>query len=162
MAQTKLYFAYGENMNVTRLKKWLFQRGGRPDGILSAQGAVLKGYKLVFDVRKEIPWKAGVANLREDKKGKVEGVLMEVDNAIDSHLQKKEGFPVSSKRLDVTVTGDQEKTYDKVSAYVSTKADEGKTHPPTRAYMEYLLQAARDFEFSPRYIKSLEKVKTAD
>jgi hypothetical protein len=160
MAQKKLYFAYGENMNVARLKKWLFQRGGRPDGIGSMQRAVLSGYKLVFNVHKEIPWKAGIANLEASEKGQVEGVLMEVDNTTDSHIQRKEGFPASSKRIDVSVIGDQEKEYDKVTAYLSTRADDGKSHAPTKAYMDLLLEAAGDFEFSDKYVSSLKKVKT--
>lgn len=161
MAQTRQYFAYGEAMNVNRLKKWLFQRGGRPDGILSAQRAVLGGYSLVFDVHNDVPWKAGVANLEGNPKGSVEGVLLEIDFPTDSHIQKKEGMPFSSKRIEVTVVGDKEKTYERVSAYVSTKAD-GKEHPPARAYLEILLQAAKDFEFSPAYLQKLEKMKTAD
>ncbi|MHC4606442.1 MAG: gamma-glutamylcyclotransferase family protein [Planctomycetota bacterium] len=161
MAQTRLYFAYGENMNLGRLKKWLFQRGGRPDGITSVQHAVLSGYRIVFNARREIPWKAGVANLQEDKKGKVEGILMEIDPGTENLIQKKEGIPAAAKRIDVSVVGDKEKTYDRVFTFVSIHPEEGKTHAPAKAYMDLVLQAARDFEFSAPYVKALEKITTS-
>lgn len=162
MGQTRLYFAYGEGMNVNRLKKYLSQRGGRPDGVVSAQRAVLSGYELVFNVRREIPWQAGIANLKESAKGSVEGVLMEIDNATESHVQKKEGIPASSKRIEVSVVGDKEKTYDSVSVYVALEPDQKKAHAPTKAYMKLMIEAATDFEFSKGYVEKLKKVKTSD
>lgn len=162
MAQKRLYFAYGENMNLGRLKKWLFQRGGRPDGIVMTQRAELKGYSLVFNVHREIPWKAGVANLVEDPKGCVEGVLMEIDPSIDNLVQKKEAYPAASKRVEVTVTGDQEKEYDRVTLYVSTRAEEGKVLSPSKAYMKLLLDAAEDFGFSKAAVGAMKKIKTVD
>lgn len=162
MAQKKLYFAYGENMNLSRLKKWLFQRGGRPDGIAMAQRAELKGYRLVFDVHREIPWKAGVANLAEDPKGIVEGVLMEIDASTDNLIQKKEAYPAASKRVEVTVIGDKEKEYDRVTLYISTRAEEGTIHAPSKAYMKLLIDAAGDFEFSKKAVDALKKIKTTD
>ncbi|GEM_PF-4328666 len=159
MAQKRLYFAYGESMNVNRLKKWLTQRGSRPDGIVSAQRAVLKGYSLVFNVRREVPWKAGVANLQKDDPGSVEGVLLEVDNAAESLVQQKEG--PGWKRIPVTVVGDKEKTYEGVQTFVAAQPEVGKTHPPTKAYVEIMLEAARAFEFSPEYLKKIEGVPTA-
>lgn len=161
MAKTRHYFAYGETMNVNRLKKWLSQFGGRPDGIVSAQKAVLKGYKLVFNAYREVPWKAGVANLAADAKGSVEGVLLEVDNATESSLQRKEGVASGAKRITVSVVGDKEHTYENVSTYVAGTED-AKTHAPTKAYVALMLEAAKDFEFSPEYVKKLEKVKTAE
>lgn len=160
MAQKKHYFAYGDSMNVNRLKKWLTQRGGRPDGIVSAQRAVLKGYSLVFNVRREVPWKAGVANLEKDANGSVEGVLLELDNQAESLLQQKEG--AGWKRVPVSVVGDKEKTFDGVQTYVAAQPDVGKTHAPTRAYLEILLEAAKAFEFSGEYVRKLQSAKTAD
>lgn len=160
MAQTKLYFAYGETMNVNRLKKWLSQRGGRPDGVRSAQRAVLKGYKLVFNARREVPWKAGIANVDKEANGTVEGVLLEVDQVVESLLQQKEG--PGSKRVTVSVVGDKEKTHEGVSMFVAAQPDAGKTHAPTKAYMELVLEAAKAFEFGADYVKGLQAIPTAD
>ncbi|MBI2900224.1 MAG: gamma-glutamylcyclotransferase [Planctomycetes bacterium] len=160
MAQRKHYFAYGESMNVNRLKKWLSQRGGRPDGIVSAQRAVLKGWSLVFNVRREVPWKAGVANLEKDPNGTVEGVLLEVDNAAESLVQQKEG--PGWKRVQVDVVGDKEKSYGGVQTFVAAQPEAGKTHAPAKAYMEILLEAAKAFEFGAEYLKKLEGVKVAE
>ncbi len=161
MAQTRTYFAYGENMNVNRLNKWLSQRGGRPDGIVSAQRAVLDGYRLVFNVLGGFPRRAGIANLKQNPKGKVEGVLMQINNAAEGLIQKKEGIPGRAKRIEVSVTGDQDKKYEGVSAYVTAQPD-GKTHLPARGYVDLMLQAAKDFEFSKDYTKKLQNIKTAD
>lgn len=157
MASKKLYFAFGEMMNVNRLKKWVTQRGGRPDGVISAQRAVLKGYKLVWNARREMPWKAGVANVEKDEKGTVEGVLLELDNAAESLLAQKEG--PQSKKITVSVVGDKDKTHDGVTMFVAAQPD-AATHAPTKAYMDILLEAAKAFEFSPDYVKQLEAVKT--
>lgn len=157
MATKRLYFAFGEMMNVNRLKKWVTQRGGRPDGVISAQRAVLKGYKLVWNARREMPWKAGVANVEKDEKGTVEGVLLELDNAAESLLAQKEG--PHSKKVTVSVVGDKDKTHDGVTMFVAAQPDSA-THAPTKAYMDILLEAAKAFEFSPDYVKQLEAVKT--
>lgn len=159
MATKKLYFAYGEMMNVNRLKKWASQRGGRPDGVVSAQRAVLKGYRLAWNARREMPWKAGVANVEKDEKGTVEGVLLELDNAVESLLAQKEG-PLS-KKVTVSVVGDKDKTHEGVTMFVAAQPDT-KTHAPTKAYLEILLEAAKAFEFTPDYVKQLQAVKTAD
>lgn len=160
MAQSKLYFAYGENMHVNRLKKWISQRGGRPDGVVSAQRAVLRGYRLVFNVRREVPWRAGIANLEKDSSGLVEGVLLELDNVTESLLQQREGG-AAVKRIPVSVVGDKEKAYEGVSAFVAAQPDVGKTHAPSKVYLDLMLEAAKDFEFGAEYVKVLQGIQTA-
>ncbi len=160
MAQTRLYFAYGENMHVNRLKKWISQRGGRPDGVVSAQRAVLQGYRLVFNVRREVPWKAGVPNLEKDPAGVVEGVLLEVDNATESLLQQREGG-AAVKRISVKVVGDKEKAHEGVSTFVAAQPEVGKIHAPAKVYLDLMLEAAKDFEFSADYVKALQGIQTA-
>jgi hypothetical protein len=161
MAQKKYYFAYGESMNVNRLKKWLSQRGGRPEGIASAQRAVLKGYSLVFNVRREIPWKAGVANLEKSPNGSVEGVLLEVDGAAESLLHQKEGG-AASKRISVTVAGDKERSFEGVYTFVAVQPDSGKTHAPVKAYLDLMLEAAKAFEFTGAYLQALQAIPATD
>ncbi len=126
-----------------------------------AQRAVLDGYRLVFNVLGGFPRRAGIANLKQNPKGKVEGVLMQINNSAEGLIQKKEGIPGRAKRIEVSVTGDQDKKYEGVSVYVTAQPD-GKTHLPARGYVDLMLQAAKDFEFSEDYTKKLQNIKTAD
>lgn len=161
MAKTKYYFAYGSNMNMKYLKTWLVQHGSRPDGIGSARKATLKGYKLVTNQFSQM-WKCGNVNLIEDKKGQVEGVLMEIDNAIENLLIKKESTFNGYEKLYVTVHDDEKKEFEKVLLFHAPKADKKDSHPVSKQYLDTIVAGATEFELSPDYIETLKKLPVAE
>lgn len=157
MAKTKYYFAYGSNMNMKYLKTWLVQHGARPDGIGSARKATLKGYKLVTNQFSQM-WKCGNVNLVEDKKGQVEGVLMEIDNAIENLLIKKESTFNGYERLYVTVKDEDAKEFEKVLLFYSPKAPKDQIHPASKQYLQTVVDGATEFGLSPTYLEMLKKL----
>lgn len=161
MAKTKYFFAYGSAMHVPTLKTWLVQRGARPDSILSACRATLKGYKVVFN-HISLQSGAGEANLEPHAKSTVEGVLMQIDLTAESHLDQRMGVPRLARKLEVSVADEQDKTFDNVYTYVAIKAEPGKFYPPKKRTLELIQKAAEEFALSESYRNSLTSVKTAD
>src|SRR5438132_6822131 len=95
-----LYFAYGSVLSRRHLGEWAAEHG--VDVRLFARGApaVLKGYKLVFDVDSRF-WGGKVADIVEDKDGVVHGVLFEIPPPAKDAVLRKEGVPTGlSQEID--------------------------------------------------------------
>jgi gamma-glutamylcyclotransferase (GGCT)/AIG2-like uncharacterized protein YtfP len=155
MAKTKYYFAYGSNMNMKYLKTWIVQHGARPDGIRSAQKGILKGYRIVANQYSKV-WKCGNVNLVPDPNGTVEGVLMEIDNSIESLLDKKESMLNGYERKNVKVTDEEGREFDKVFLYLSPKASLEASHPVSQQYLQTILTGATEFGISDEYVGRLK------
>src|SRR5260370_41365702 len=71
------YFAYGSALSRRHIGEWAAEHG--VDARLFARGipAVLRGYRLVFDVESRF-WGGRVADLAEDKDGVVPRVLFDI------------------------------------------------------------------------------------
>src|SRR5881227_3216735 len=98
-----LYFAYGSALSKRHIGEWAAEHG--VDVRLFARGApaVLRGYKLVFDVESRF-WGGRVANLAEDKSSEVHGVLFDIPPPARDAILRKEGVPTGlSQEIDVTV-----------------------------------------------------------
>src|SRR2546430_2569749 len=101
-----LYFAYGSVLSRRHVGEWAAEHG--VDVRLFARGApaVLKGYRLVFDVESRF-WGGKVADLAEDKDGAVHGVLFEIPPMAKDAVYRKEGVATGlSQEIDVTVEAD--------------------------------------------------------
>src|SRR5947209_14004935 len=86
------YFAYGSALSKRHIGEWAAEHG--VDARLFARGApaVLRGYRLVFDVESRF-WGGRVANLAEDKEREVHGVLFEIPPPAKDAVLRKEGVP---------------------------------------------------------------------
>src|SRR5438105_14111447 len=86
------YFAYGSALSKRHIGEWAAEHG--VDSRLFARGtpAVLRGYRLVFDVESRF-WGGRVADLAEDKNGVVHGVLFEIPPPARDAVLRKEGVP---------------------------------------------------------------------
>src|SRR5258706_4775732 len=97
------YFAYGSALSKRHIGEWAAEHG--VDARLFARGApaVLRGYKLVFDVESRF-WGGRVAHLAEDKDGVGHGVLFQIPPPARDAIPRKEGVPTRrSLGMDVTV-----------------------------------------------------------
>src|SRR3954463_10986307 len=97
------YFAYGSALSARHIGEWAAEHG--VDARLFARGApaVLRGYRLVFDVESRF-WGGRVANLAEDKDAEVHGVLFEIPLPAKDAVLRKEGVATGlSQEIDVTV-----------------------------------------------------------
>jgi gamma-glutamylcyclotransferase (GGCT)/AIG2-like uncharacterized protein YtfP len=102
------YFAYGSNLSHEQMKK-------RCPGSTFAEGALLKGYKRVFDGGDSKIWKSCTANLLPSKTGEVWGALYRVSDGDMNNLDAIEGgeeyFPEKVTVRTITGTVFQAKLY---------------------------------------------------
>src|SRR2546428_1220912 len=97
------YFAYGSALSRRHIGEWAAEHG--VDARLFARGApaVLRGYRLVFDVESRF-WGGRVANLAEDEEAAVHGVLFEIPPPAKDAVLRKEGVATGlSEEIDVSV-----------------------------------------------------------
>lgn len=143
------YFAYGTNCNPSVLQK-------KGVDFSSRQRAVLRGYRLLFNkksLREKLPDSIGFANIDEDPKSKVEGVLYEIAGEHLQRLDKSERHPSHYDRI--TVVAQTESEPQECWTY---KAQPDKTATgliPSRNYLNHIL-SARDF-LSQQYYEALDK-----
>ena len=149
--ESPYYFAYGSNMNPERMAV----RGLRH---VSAEGARLHGYELVFDKVSQAHPTSAHANIRVRPGAIVEGVLYHLGNltAIEG-LDRFERTPINySRELFAVHTQAGEAIW--TWTYVANPAVRGVSLAPEREYLDHLL-AGRDF-LSPAYGAMLERVRT--
>src|SRR5258708_16371391 len=86
------YFAYGSALSRRHIGEWAAEHG--VDARLFARGApaVLRGYRLVFDVESRF-WGGPVADLAEGKDGAVPGVLFRIPLPAPQADPPKRGLP---------------------------------------------------------------------
>lgn len=91
MASYKLYFAYGSNLNQTRMKKRC------PGSFVWARGRI-EGYNIVFGGHSRT-WGGAVANIIPWRGNFVDGVIYKVTKDDVKRLDKAEGHPRAYKRV---------------------------------------------------------------
>ena len=109
MAESKLYFAYGSNIN-------LDQMAYRCPAAQVVGPVVLDGYKLLFRGNSR---GNGVATIAPHKGRKVYGLLWKITPECEQALDIYEGFPRLYDKQDVTVQGKDGREFT-VMAYVMT------------------------------------------
>ncbi|MFQ6120788.1 MAG: gamma-glutamylcyclotransferase family protein, partial [Methanosarcinales archaeon] len=81
-----LYFAYGSNMDLDRIKS-------RGVVIKRRFSGILFGWKLLFNKIKDMSEGTGYANIISNKNSKVEGIIYEIDKQFIKNLDRAEGYP---------------------------------------------------------------------
>ena|SRR5438067_2066261 len=137
------YFAYGSALSRRHIGEWAAEHG--VDARLFARGvpAVLKGYRLVFDVESRF-WGGRVANLAEDEHGAVHGVLFEIPPPAKDAVLRKEGVATGlSQEIDVQVElEDGKRTAAK--AFVARPEKRGEPGPASGRLLAYLIEGAQE------------------
>src|SRR3954470_13695819 len=136
------YFAYGSALSRRHIGEWAAEHG--VDARLFAGGtpAVLRGYRLVFDVESRF-WGGRVANLAEDKDGEVHGVLFEIPPAAQEAVLRKEGVATGlSQEVEVTVQTGAGAVPAK--AFVARPEKRGAPGFASARLLAYLVEGARE------------------
>jgi cation transport regulator ChaC len=136
------YFAYGSALSKRHIGEWAAEHG--VDARLFARGApaVLRGYRLVFDVESRF-WGGRVANLAEDGSGVVHGVLFEFPLPAKEAVLRKEGVATGlSQEVDVTVEVDGKPTPAK--AFVARPEKRSEPGPASGRLLAYLIEGAEE------------------
>jgi len=155
------YFAYGSNMNPVQIRERC--PGHRVIGI-----AQLPDHEIAFPLYSN-RWNSGVASAQPRHGAVVWGVLYELTDEDVASLDRFEGFQGP---------GDQHNVYDREPVNVElTRPDDGsfprrvRAHmyvarpsnasPPTREYLDVVLDGARHHALPPDYIEDLRAVEVS-
>lgn len=156
------YFAYGSNLNQRAVNEWCRHFGHRPPELNSARPAVLDNYRLSFPIFSEY-WGGGIADIEYDPGKHVAGALFDLterDMKVLDHKVVRRIDPSGRelgvyKRIEVRVAplarGEPVKavTYQGVSV-------EKYDIPPTRHYMDQVIQGAYTMGLSMMWIAYLK------
>ncbi|MFH8086652.1 MAG: gamma-glutamylcyclotransferase family protein [Candidatus Aenigmatarchaeota archaeon] len=146
------YFAYGSNMNPERMRN-------RRVKFLKREHAILKGYKLVFNKISTKNPMEGYANIIEDDKEVVEGVLYEMKEDELKNLDEFEGYPNHYTRKKVNVILENGQTVEAIT-YIAKPDKTREGLKPSKEYLKHLLKGC-DL-LSKEYCEKLRKVETLD
>lgn len=146
------YFAYGSNMDATRMK----ERGVR----FSARvPAVLEGHVLRFNKTATRNPKQGYANIVEDRDQCVEGCLYDMVDPDIANLDEYEGYPKQYDRKTLPVRLNDGNTV-QAAVYVAQPDRVKAGLKPTKDYLDHLL-SEKDM-LSSDYYKKLASTETLD
>lgn len=138
------YFAYGSNMSTTRIEKRL--------GPVKRRGiAQLPDYAIAFD--KASTDGSGKTNLVTKKSSEAWGVVFELTPEQMNKLKDLEKGYVT-KSITVSVGGESVD----VTTFIAAKRE--RQLRPTKPYLDYLLEGAREHGLPAKYVRRLERVKT--
>src|SRR5438552_11767871 len=153
------YFAYGSALSKRHIGEWAAEHG--VDARLFARGApaVLRGYRLVFDVESRF-WGGNVADLAEDKDGTVHGVLFEIPPPAREAIFRKEGVATGlSQEIDVTIEVEGKQIAAK--AFVARPEKRTEPGPASGRLMTYLVEGAQERGLPQSWIDELKKQSAA-
>lgn len=151
-----LYFAYGSNMDIDDLSRWCAEKSHPLPVLLNTQPAILKGYRLDFNYYSGSR-KSGAANIMPSASNSVYGLVSEVTEDSLAIISKKEGAPSYYEKITVTLESFTGTPLHDVVTFKAAKAREKSSfQPPSRYYLDLILDNARRHEFPSHYIKELE------
>ena len=130
--QTKLYFAYGSNMN-------LEQMASRCPDARVLGNVRLEGYRLAFRMN---GGHRGVATVLPEEGCHVDGVLWEISPQDEKNLDFYEGFPRLYSKEPVKVTDREGNTFT-VMAYTMNSPYKDVPALPSKSYLEGILNGCR-------------------
>ena len=145
------YFAYGRNVNLSRLCERI---RGYP--LLTCRG-ILPGYKLVFNKKPGPEPGLGYSNIVPMADEYVEGILYLLTERMLSSLDEYEGIPKHYVRSRVTVWNIDHRRWVNAVTYVAVETDDSLK--PPKEYLEEIVEAAKTMGLSYDWISKLEKLK---
>ena len=154
-------FAYGSNMHLADLRRWLSSRPAPTGRILGAESAHVEGYRLVLNYYS--PRRGGgAANVRAEPLRRLPGVALQMDEAGLSALDAKEGHP---RRYTRTATRILLASGSDVDAWIYVVRPEHIAENPvfpTRHYRGLLIEAAVEFSLPSTHVDELRRLETCD
>jgi hypothetical protein len=160
------YFAYGSNLNPAGVAQWCRHYGHRSPISKPGRPAVLDNYRLCFPVYSEY-WGGGVADIVYDPGKYVAGGIFNLSETELAILDEKVGRKLDASGAEtgiykrITVTVAPLGKFEPVQAITYTGVNVDKYHmPPTRQYMDLLLQGAYATGLSMMWIAYLQSFST--
>ena len=144
------YFGYGSNMDLRSLRA----KGVRP---LASERAVLRGWRLRFNVRHFFRHEGGVGNIEPSGEAgdAVWGVLHQCEDEHLALLDAAEAYGHGYDRIEVAVAACGEDQ--RAITYVGMPSFLDDACRPTQRYMNIVLQGAETAELDTAYVDALRK-----
>ena len=144
------YFAYGSNMNLVSLRA----KGVEPR---SSVRAVLRGWRLAFDVHHWFRHEGGVGNIKpsRDPSDLVRGVVHECEDENLALLDAVDALGVGYDRVEVDVEVESSAGPVRAFAYVGVPSYLDKHCLPTQRYLNILVKGAIGAGLDQAYISAL-------
>lgn len=146
----EIYFAYGSNLLPRQMEARC------PSSRLIGTGEI-PGYELCFP-RVSDRWNGGVAGLRSDPAGKVEGVLYELTAGDLARLDDFEGIADGQYRRESVQVLLRDRSTVEAWVYFANIQDEG-SFEPSWTYIDTMLRGAQDCGLSPEAVAELQRIK---
>jgi gamma-glutamylcyclotransferase (GGCT)/AIG2-like uncharacterized protein YtfP len=145
-------------MDLDDLARWALSKGLPEPRIFAHHLAYLRGFERVWNYRSRARG-GGAANVQPAEGSGVWGLVLEVDLETRNLIDRKEGHPERYSRADgpLPVELSQEGRTVQAWVYQVTRAyicDE--IIPPTRAYLDLIIQSAIRYNFPPEAAEALQ------
>ena len=160
------YFAYGSNLNSRAVAEWCRHFRHRAPVLKPGRPAILDNYRLCFPIYSEF-WGGGTGDIVYDPGKYVAGVLFDLPESDLKVLDLKVGRKLDPsgkevgvyRRVEVSVSPLDRGEPVPAVTYQGTNAD--RFHiPPTRHYMDLLIQGAYSYGLSMMWISYLQSFST--
>jgi hypothetical protein len=144
------YFGYGSNMALRSLR-------AKGVGPRTSERAVLRGWRLRFNVQHFFRHEGGVGNIEPaaDPSAEVWGVLHLCEDEHLALLDSAEAYPHGYDRVTLTVLANRGEQW--AIAYVGMPSFLDNACLPTQRYLSILLEGAAAARLDPAYIESLRR-----
>ena len=160
------YFAYGSNLNPQAVAQWCKFYGLKSPALKGGKPAVLDNYRLCFPIYSEY-WGGGTADIVYDPGKYVAGALFEVTESELAVLDQKVGRKLDSAgneigiyaRLTVKAAPLSRGEAGSAVTYQGTSSERFGL-PPTRRYMDLIIQGACQYGLSMMWIAYLQSFAT--
>lgn len=155
-------FAYGSNLDLDDLRRWLRERGYPPHAPAEVHRADLIGWRLVWDYHSPMR-QGGCANVERapDARAALPGAVLHVDDALLAALDHKEGHPERYRRDRLPVRTPRGAI--EAWVYVVTPAWRRSTPVwPRRGYLETVLRGARALGLPDWHLEALAQTPVAE
>ena len=129
---SKLYLAYGSNLNIKQMSI-------RCPKAKPLEGIVIDQWKLVF---------RGVADIMPCKDSMLSAGLWEITNDCEKALDIYEGFPTLYQKLYFKMNGKKVLTY---------QMNRTNFAPPYQGYYDTILQGYKDFNLNTKFLEMARK-----
>lgn len=161
MSGPHLVFAYGSNLDLDDLQRWLRARGYPPWRPRSARVATLPGWRMVWNYHSPMR-RGGCANIERAAGGPgLPGAVLDVDDGLLAALDHKEGHPERYRRLRCPV----QLIDHSIEAWVYVVTPEWRRPQPVwprRDYLETVLRGARAFGLPSWHVDALSRTPVAE
>ena len=157
-------FAYGSNMHLPDLGRWLEEAGLADRAPSRVAVASIHGFALAWNYRSVVRG-GGAANAIAREGGVLRGLVLRVDDRLLEALDAKEGHPTRYDRGEAPVAAELVDTGERVGAWLYRVTPEYEVPgfaAPRRAYLDLIIEAAEEHALGGDYVASLRTIPVED